>query len=122
MIVGAGTIGLELAASATQRRCKVTVIELAEPSWLVMHHRPCNAIFSQRHQQAGVRILLNNAIEHVVDGEKVERRCKVGEMLQADVVIYGIGISANEQLAREANLDTANGIVIDEACRTCDPA
>lgn len=38
------------------------------------------------------------------------------------MVIYGIGISANEQLAREANLDTANGIVIDEACRTCDPA
>lgn len=77
VIVGAGTIGLELAASATQRRCKVTVIELALQS---------------------------------------------GETLQADVVIYGIGISANEQLAREANLDTANGIVIDEACRTCDPA
>ncbi|XNM76351.1 hypothetical protein ACLK19_16890 [Escherichia coli] len=34
-------------------------------------------------------------------------------------MIYGIGISANEQLAREVNLDTANGIVIDEACRTC---
>ena len=38
------------------------------------------------------------------------------------MVIYGIGISANDQLAREANLDTTNGIVIDEACRTCDPA
>ncbi|WP_225379668.1 FAD-dependent oxidoreductase, partial [Escherichia coli] len=67
----------------------------------------------QRHQQAGVRILLNNAIEHVVDGEKVELTLQSGETLQADVVIYGIGISANEQLAREANLDTANGIVID---------
>ncbi len=58
----------------------------------------------QRHQQAGVRILLNNAIEHVVDGEKVELTLQSGETLQADVVIYGIGISANEQLAREANL------------------
>ena len=54
--------------------------------------------------------------------EKVELTLQSGETLQADVVIYGIGISANEQLAREANLDTANGIVIDEACRTCDPA
>lgn len=69
-----------------------------------------------------MRILLNNAIEHVVDGEKVELTLQSGETLQADVVIYGIGISANDQLAREANLDTTNGIVIDEACRTCDPA
>lgn len=45
VIVGAGTIGLELAASATQRGCKVTVIELAATVMAVMHHRPCNAIF-----------------------------------------------------------------------------
>ncbi len=54
--------------------------------------------------------------------KKVELTLQSGETLQADVVIYGIGISANDQLAREANLDTTNGIVIDEACRTCDPA
>lgn len=122
MIVGAGTIGLELAASATQRRCKVTVIELAATVMGRNAPPPVQRYLLQRHQQAGVRILLNNAIEHVVDGEKVELTLQSGETLQADVVIYGIGISANEQLAREANLDTANGIVIDEACRTCDPA
>ncbi len=40
------TIGLELAASATQRGCKVTVMNWRQASWAVMHHRPCNAIFS----------------------------------------------------------------------------
>ncbi|EFY5547399.1 phenylpropionate dioxygenase ferredoxin reductase subunit [Shigella dysenteriae] len=122
VIVGAGTIGLELAASATQRRCKVTVIELAATIMGRNAPPPVQRYLLQHHQQAGVRILLNNAIEHVVDGEKVELTLQSGETLQADVVIYGIGISANDQLAREANLDTANGIVIDEACRTCDPA
>lgn len=122
VIVGAGTIGLELAASATQRRCKVTVIELAATVMGRNAPPPVQRYLLQRHQQAGVRILLNNAIEHVVDGEKVELTLQSGETLQADVVIYGIGISANDQLAREANLDTTNGIVIDEACRTCDPA
>lgn len=122
VIVGAGTIGLELAASATQRGCKVTVIELAATVMGRNAPPPVQRYLLQRHQQAGVHILLNNAIEHVVDGENVELTLQSGETLQADVVIYGIGISANDQLAREANLDTANGIVIDEACRTCDPA
>lgn len=122
VIVGAGTIGLELAASATQRGCKVTVIELAATVMGRNAPPPVQRYLLQRHQQAGVRILLNNAIEHVVDGENVELTLQSGETLRADVVIYGIGISANDQLAREANLDTANGIVIDEACRTCDPA
>ncbi len=122
VIVGAGTIGLELAASATQRGCKVTVIELAATVMGRNAPPPVQRYLLQRHQQVGVRILLNNAIEHVVDGEKVELTLQSGETLQADVVIYGIGISANDQLAREANLDTVNGIVIDEACRTCDPA
>ncbi len=78
MIVGAGTIGLA-AASATQRRCKVTVIELAA-TVMVCNARPPvqRVILLQRHQQAGVRILLNNAIEHVVDGEKVELTLQSG--------------------------------------------
>ena len=49
--------------------------------------------------------------EHVVDGEKVELTMQSGETLQADVVIYGIGISANEQLAREAKRGTLMSIV-----------
>lgn len=79
VIVGAGTIGLELAASATQRRCKVTVIELAATVMGRNAPPPVQRYLLQRHQQAGVRILLNNAIEHVVDGEKVELTLQSGE-------------------------------------------
>ncbi|WP_438879918.1 NAD-binding protein, partial [Bacillus cereus group sp. BC9] len=62
VIIGAGTIGLELAASATQRRCKVTVIELAATVMGRNAPPPVQRYLLQRHQQAGVRILLNNAI------------------------------------------------------------
>ena len=120
-IVGAGTIGLELAASATQRGCQVTVIERAAA---VMGRNAPPAIqryLAARHQQAGVHLLLNNAIEQVAGGERVTLMLQCGEQLQVDSVIYGIGIIANDGLAREAGLDVANGIIIDASCRTVDP-
>ena len=108
VIVGAGTIGLELAASATQRGCQVTVVELAPTVMGRNAPAPVRDYLLARHQQAGVRVLLNSAIEN-------------GETLLADVMVYGIGIVANDALAREAGLETANGIIVDSACTTSDP-
>ena len=122
VIVGAGTIGLELAASATQRGCQVTVVELA-PTVMGRNAPPqVRDYLIRRHQQAGVRLLLNSAIEHVEAGEKVMLTLQSGERLQADAVIYGIGIVANDPLAHDAGLETANGIVVDARGMTSDPA
>ena len=74
-----------------------------------------------RHQQAGVRVLLNSAIEHAGAGEFLSLTLQNGETLTADTVIYGIGIVANDTLARDAGLETANGIIVDSACTTADP-
>lgn len=122
VIVGAGTIGLELAASATQRGCQVTVVELAPTVMGRNAPPPVRDYLIRRHQQAGVRLLLNSAIEHVEAGEKVMLTLQSGEQLQADAVIYGIGIVANDTLARDAGLETANGIVVDARGMTSDPA
>ncbi len=122
VIVGAGTIGLELAASATQRGCQVTVVELAPTVMGRNAPPPVRDYLIRRHQQAGVRLLLNSAIEHVEAGEKVMLTLQSGEQLQADAVIYGIGIVANDVLARDAGLETANGIVVDARGMTSDPA
>ena len=122
VIVGAGTIGLELAASATQRGCQVTVVELAPTVMGRNAPPPVRDYLIRRHQQAGVRLLLNSAIEHVEAGEKVMLTLQSGEQLQADAVIYGIGIVANDALARDAGLETANGIVVDARGMTSDPA
>lgn len=122
VIVGAGTIGLELAASATQRGCQVTVVELAPTVMGRNAPPPVRDYLIRRHQQAGVRLLLNSAIEHVEAGEKVMLTLQSGEQLQADAVIYGIGIVANDVLAHDAGLETANGIVVDARGMTSDPA
>ncbi|MEG0802516.1 MAG: phenylpropionate dioxygenase ferredoxin reductase subunit [Citrobacter sp.] len=120
-IVGAGTIGLELAASATQRGCKVTVIELAATVMGRNAPPPIQRYLTARHQQAGVHLILNNAIEQVFEGDRLTLTLQSGEQLQVDSVIYGIGIIANDGLAREAGLDVANGIIIDASCTTADP-
>lgn len=105
VIVGAGTIGLELAASATQRGCQVTVVELAPTVMGRNAPAPVRDYLLARHQQAGVRVLLNSAIEHAEAGECLSLMLQNGETLLADVMVYGIGIVANDTLAREAELE-----------------
>lgn len=122
VIVGAGTIGLELAASATQRGCRVTLVELASTVMGRNAPAPVRDYLLNRHRQAGGRVLLNSAIEHAEAGEFLSLSLQNGETLQADALVYGIGIVANDALAREAGLETANGIIVDSACTTSDPA
>lgn len=122
VIVGAGTIGLELAASATQRGCRVTLVELADTVMGRNAPAPVRDYLLARHQLAGVRVLLNSAIEHAEAGEFLTLTLQNGETLTADAVVYGIGIVANDTLARNAGLETANGIIVDNACTTADPA
>lgn len=122
VIVGAGTIGLELAASAIQRGCQVTVVEQAATVMVRNAPPPVRDYLLARHQQAGVRVLLNCAIEHAQAGERLLLTPQNGETLSADAVVYGIGIVANDALARDAGLETDNGIIVDSTCTTSDPA
>ncbi|HGK7505361.1 phenylpropionate dioxygenase ferredoxin reductase subunit [Kluyvera cryocrescens] len=122
VIVGAGTIGLELAASAIQRGCQVTVVEQAATVMGRNAPPPVRDYLLARHQQAGVRVLLNCAIEHALAGERLLLTPQNGETLSADAVVYGIGIVANDALARDVGLETDNGIIVDSTCTTSDPA
>lgn len=122
VIVGAGTIGLELAASAIQRGCQVTVVEQAATVMGRNAPPPVRDYLLARHQQAGVRVLLNCAIEHAQAGERLLLTPQNGETLSADAVVYGIGIVANDALARDVGLETDNGIIVDSTCTTSDPA
>ena len=126
LIVGAGYIGLEVAASAVKQGMKVTVVE-AMDRVLARVTSPAISEFYQRiHSEEGVDIRLSTALqgfESSGSGITAVLGLDEGgsERLQADAVIVGIGVLPNVELAEAAGLTCDNGIQVDEFCRTSDP-
>ena len=123
VIIGGGYIGLEAAATCRILGCDVAVLEMADR---VMNRvvAPCvSNFFSREHLAHGVRILCNTRVVALEGRSRVERVvCADGGSHAADVVIVGVGAVAATALASEAGLACDNGILVDEFCRTSDPA
>jgi 3-phenylpropionate/trans-cinnamate dioxygenase ferredoxin reductase subunit len=79
--------------------------------------------FAELHRRHGVDIRLGAVVESIGGRGKVEHvTLRGGEIVPADLVVIGIGIQPNEEIAAEAGLEVDNGIVVDELGRTSDPA
>ena len=123
VVVGAGYIGLETAASARHLGLDVTVLEMAD--------RPMNRVvapqisdfYASRHAREGVRLHCNVAVSGFVGDESGRvRAVACGEReFPTDLVIAGVGILPETTLAAAAGLRCENGITVDEHCRTSDP-
>jgi 3-phenylpropionate/trans-cinnamate dioxygenase ferredoxin reductase component len=121
-IVGGGYIGLELAAIATKRGLHVTVLEQA-PRVMGRGVGPIVSAFYERlHRSEGVTIATNTAVVGFEGDGRVEQVVCGDRRLAADMVVVGVGGIPNAELAQEAGLAIDNGIVVDERCRTQDPA
>ncbi|HLT91352.1 MAG TPA: FAD-dependent oxidoreductase [Woeseiaceae bacterium] len=122
VIVGAGYIGLEVAAVATKLGLEVTVVELLDR---VMKRVVCPAVsdfYAAEHRAHGVDIRLDTGIEAFVgDGRVRGVLLADGTEIPADLVVIGVGIVPNTELAGGAGLAVNDGIVVDERCRTSDP-
>ncbi|GER22733.1 pyridine nucleotide-disulfide oxidoreductase [Zafaria cholistanensis] len=125
VVIGAGFIGLEFAAAARAHGATVTVLEFAPRPM----GRALSAVtaewFAAAHVRMGVRLRLNEGIERFEagpDGRVAAAVSTSGERYPADLVVAGIGVVPNDSLAAAAGLETANGIVVDEALRTSDPS
>jgi 3-phenylpropionate/trans-cinnamate dioxygenase ferredoxin reductase subunit len=123
VVVGAGFVGMEVAAVATGLGHHVTVVEgLRRPL-----SRSVAAEISDHvtavHRQRGVEFRLGAAVValHGADGEVSAVELDDGERLAADVVVVGIGVLPNLELAREAGLDIGDGVAVDERLLTSDP-
>jgi 3-phenylpropionate/trans-cinnamate dioxygenase ferredoxin reductase subunit len=122
-IVGGGYIGLEVAASACRRGCRVTVLEAQRSVMARIAAPEMAAWFEDLHRANGVDVLTGvtiagfggagGRVDHVLLAD--------GRRVAADVVVIGVGAVPNVELAAEAGLAAENGIVVDDQGRTADP-
>lgn len=125
VVVGGGFIGLEIAASARSLGKSVTVLE-AQPRLMPRVVAPLvSAFYDTLHQTRGVAVVCEACVTEIAGsggGCVASVALANGAAYPADLVIVGIGVVPNSELAHEAGLDTANGIVVDEYLQTSDPA
>jgi len=123
LIIGGGYIGLETAATARKLDCQVTVVEMADRVMNRVVAPSVSGYFESEHRMHGVNIVCNMQIQRLEGDGSIERvLCADGSCFNVDLIVVGIGAIPNTQLAVEAGLDCDNGIVVDQFCRTSDPA
>lgn len=122
VVVGGGFIGLELAAVASTMGKSVTVIE-ALPRVMARVVAPIiSEFFRELHTSRGVRICCGATVKEIrgADGRVREVVLSDGSVCPADLVLVGIGVAPNTELAGGARLAISNGIVVDEHLQTED--
>jgi 3-phenylpropionate/trans-cinnamate dioxygenase ferredoxin reductase component len=119
VVIGAGWIGAEVAASARQRGLEVTVIDpLTVPLERVLGTE-VGAVYRDIHLDHGVQMLLGTGVEAFEGGTAVERvRTSDGRVLDCDFVVVGVGVQPRIGLAVQAGLAVENGILVDEHLQT----
>ncbi len=123
VIIGAGYIGLEVAAVLKKLELDVTVVEMADRVMSRVVSEQVSAFYQKEHEAQGVTLLLSTGLKAFHgEGRVSEVETDDGQMLPADIVIIGVGIAPNTELAEAAGLEVDNGIVVDDRCRTADPA
>ena len=121
VIVGAGYIGLEVAAVAIKYGLSVSIIEMAERVMNRTVDPLISEYYEKLHKKHGVKIHLNTPLESFGGSESVSKVNCPNLSLKTDFVVVGAGILPNQEIALEAGLKCDNGIWVDEYCQTEDP-
>jgi len=123
LLIGGGVVGLEIAASARELGLAVTVIEIAPRILARVCDEETSALIHARHRERGVDIRVGAAVatSRAADGA-IAVTLAGGATIAADLIVVGAGAVAEDALAKAAGLTTQEGIVVDDHCRTSDPA
>lgn len=123
VVIGAGFIGLEFAATARAKGLEVDVVELGARVMARAVTAEISEFFQSRHSAAGIRIHLGvQATSIEGEGDKVTGvSLSDGRHIPADLVVVGVGVLPNVELAAETGLPVAAGIIVNEQLLTSDP-
>jgi len=120
-IIGAGWIGLEVAAAAREAGCAVTVLESLDLPLLRVLGPEVAQVFADLHREHDVDLRLGVEVVAVdKDGQRAVVRLGGGGTVTADLLVVGIGVTPNIALAEAAGLACDNGVLVDEQLRTSD--
>lgn len=123
VVIGAGFIGLEIAAGLRKRGIDVTVLEALDRVMARAVTPELSAYFARYHAENGTRLLFKTgAVRLTQSGGHVDGvETSDGAVLPADLVVIGVGVAPNVELAASAGLPVDNGIVVDKHLLTADP-
>jgi 3-phenylpropionate/trans-cinnamate dioxygenase ferredoxin reductase subunit len=122
--VGAGWIGLEVAAGARQRGVAVTVVETAKQPLVAALGETVGEVFANLHRDHGVDLRLEAQVEEITTtgGHATGLKMRDGSMVAADAVLVAVGAKPNVELAEQAGLSMGDGgVLVDASLRTSDP-
>lgn len=118
-LIGGGYIGLEVAATAVELGCHVTVIEALLEILTRAMPPELSRVIADRHRRRGVIIETNLAVEEFEEFQgDIRINCTGGRAFDTDLVVVGIGVVANAEIAETAGIRCNDGVIVDEFGRT----
>lgn len=122
VIIGGGYIGLEAASALNKLGLAVTVLEMSSRVLQRVTAPQLSAFYTRIHTEEGVNIVTNVSLSEIRGKRRAEEVIgDNGEVYPADIVIIGVGVIPNVELAQEAGIAVDNGIIVDQSCMTQDP-
>ncbi len=122
VVIGAGWIGSEVAASARQLGAEVAIVAPGAVPLERVLGPEIGAVYRDLHAEHGVDLHLSTQIEAIVGNAAAQGvRATDGSVIEGDLVVVGVGALPRDELARDAGLSIENGIVVDEFLRTSAP-
>lgn len=124
VVIGAGFIGMEFAVAALKHGCDVSVLEFADRPMARALTPFTSSWLADRYKEHGINLRCGEGLDHIekdASGNAVAVHSTLRNRYEADLVVVGIGVAPNVEIAENADLLVDNGIVVDKHLRTSDP-
>jgi nitrite reductase (NADH) large subunit len=122
VVIGGGLLGLEAANGLMKQGMDVTIVHLLDSLMERQLDKPASALLKASLEERGMNFLMEAATEEIIGNGRVQGvRFKDGSEIETDLVVMGVGIVPNTELAKSAGLHCERGVVVNDVMQTFDP-